>query len=220
MSDYLKILNSSPVFKGIEEDKIEKLLPVFGAVTRNYSKGEYILKAGDMNNLLGIILEGKVHIIQEEFWGNRNILSAIGPGQNFGEAYACAPSARLSINVVAEADCKVLFLNVSGGLENSPEELNEAIHRITLNLLRDMAGKNIYFTEKLTHIGERTTRGKIISYLSSQSDKAGSTDFKIPFSRQELADYLFVDRSGLSAELCRMRDEGLIWFNKNHFKLY
>ena len=220
MREYIKLLKNAPVFNGIEEESIEKLLPVFGAVIKDYSKGEYILKAGEMNNLLGIILEGKVHIIQEEYWGNRNILSAMGPGQNFGEAYACAPRARLSINVVAEAECRVVFLNVLRGIENSPAELNEAIHRITLNLLRDMAGKNIYFTEKLTHIGERTTRGKIISYLSSQRDKAGSTEFKIPFSRQELADYLFVDRSGLSAELCRMRDEGLIWFNKNHFKLY
>lgn len=216
----MEILESCRVFQGIENRKMDGILELFGAAEKTYSKGEYILKAGENSHLIGIILDGKVHIIQEEFWGNRNILSVLESGMNFGEAYACAPGAKLSINVVAEAECRILFLNLPKALQSTAAELQDSVNIIILNLLRDMAFKNVYFAEKITHVGERTTRGKIISYLSSERDKAGSTDFYIPFSRQELADYLFVDRSGLSAELGRMRDEGMLWFEKNHFILY
>ena len=220
MKKDMEILESARIFKGIEPEELYGLLKLFGAVEKSYRKGEYILKAGESSQRVGLILEGKVHILQDGFWGNRNILSVLERGMNFGEAYACAPGAKLSINVVAEADCRILFLDVSSVFKVTMAECQDSVKTLILNLLEDMAFKNVYFTEKITHVGERTTRGKIISYLSSQKDKWGSTDFYIPFSRQELADYLFVDRSGLSAELCRMRDEGLLWFEKNHFRLY
>ena len=218
MRDYIEILLKTPVFRGLSPNEIEKILPLFRSGIKKYKKGEYILKAGKADARLGIMLSGKAHIIQEEFWGNRNIVSTIGKGMNFGESYACAPEVEMSISVVAEAECRVLFLNVQEGLKYHRGCEGE-ISKVTMNLLTDMAYKNIYFTEKLRHIGERTTRTKIISYLSAQSEKTGKKQFDIPFTRQELADYLFVDRSGLSAELCKMRDEGLLEFSRNHFIL-
>lgn len=218
MKDYMEILTKTPLFRGLNDSEIEKILPLFKTGIRQYRKGEYILKAGKNDAYLGIMLSGKAHIIQEEFWGNRNIVSTIGKGMNFGESYACAPEVEMSISVVAEADCRVMFLHLREGLQYH-RGYEKEINCVTMNLIQDMAYKNIYFTEKLRHIGERTTRTKIISYLSAQSEKTGRKQFDIPFTRQELADYLFVDRSGLSAELCKMRDEGLLEFHRNHFIL-
>lgn len=218
MKKYINILKKTQLLKGIEEEEIMELLPLFEATVKEYSKGEYIFRAGETTELLGIMLSGKAMIIQEEFWGSRNILSFIESGQNFGEAYACAQGSRLSISVVAETPCSIMFLNIRKALDEDND--NRTIYRkIMENLLSDMACKNIYFTEKLTHLGERTTRAKLLSYLSEQSQKHNNVEFDIPFSRQELADYLFVERSGLSQELCKMRDEGLLTFKKNHFIL-
>ena len=139
-------------------------------------------------------------------------------GQLFAEAFACSPGAVLNIAVAAEAPCTVLFLNVRRILTMCPTTC--AHHsRMIRNLLSDLAGKNLRFTEKLTHMGQRTTREKLLSYLSAEAQRCGDAEFDIPYSRQQLADYLSVERSGLSAELCRMRDEGILAFHKNHFKL-
>ena len=214
----MEILKQVHLFRGMSQEEINRLLPVFKARIREYKKGEYILKAGQSEVPIGIMLSGKAHIIQEEFLGNRNLVSSIEKGMNFGEAYACAPEISMSISVVAESDCRIMFLNISDGMKNH-DTCEEEFSRVMLNLLEDMAHKNIYFTEKIRHLGERTTRTKIVSYLSAQSERRGTKEFDIPLTRQELADYLFVDRSGLSAELCKMRDEGMLEFHRNHFIL-
>jgi len=91
--------------------------------------------------------------------------------------------------------------------------------RIIRNLLGELAEKNLRFGEKLTHMGQRTTRAKLMSYFSAEAQRLGSYEFDIPFSRQQLADYLAVERSGLSLELGKMRSEGLLDFHKSHFIL-
>lgn len=183
-----------------------------------YQKGAYILHAGDEAESLGLMLDGTALIIQEDFWGNRNIMSSIGPGESFAETFACAPGAVLNVSVAAETSCQVMFLNVSRILNVCPSAC-EHHRRMLRNLLADLADKNMRFNEKLTHLGQRTTRAKLLSYLSAEARRKGSSVFDISFSRQQLADYLFVDRSGLSAELGRMRDEGLLEFHRNHFVL-
>ena len=184
----------------------------------SYKKGEYIYREGDIMQEAGIILGGKVHLQQDDFWGNRNIMSAIGEGSSFAEAFACADEAVLNISVVAESPCTVLFLDVKRILTLCPVSCRHH-SRIIRNLLSDIANKNLQFNEKITHLGQRTTRGKLLSYLSTEARKHDSFEFDIPFSRQQMADYLFVERSGLSMELCKMRNEGLLEFNKNHFLL-
>ena len=194
------------------------MLSCLDAKNINYQKGEYILRSGDAAESLGLMLEGRALIIQEDFWGNRNIMSSIGQGQSFAETFACAPGSVLNVSVVAESACTILFLNMNRILTVCPAAC--AHHsRMLRNLLADLANKNMRFNEKLTHLGQRTTRAKLLSYLSAEAQKHGSFEFDIPFSRQQLADYLFVDRSGLSAELCKMRDEGLLEFHRNHFSL-
>lgn len=215
--DFITI-HTSHLFSGIAEEELEDILSCLDAKTVHFSKGAYILRSGDTVESLGLMVSGRAFIIQEDFWGNRNILSSIEQGQCFGETFACAPGAILNVNVVTQSQATVLFLNVKRILTMCPSTCTHH-SRIIRNLLSDLANKNLHFNEKVTHLGQRTTRAKLLSYLSSEAQRHNSAEFDIPFSRQQLADYLFVERSGLSLELCKMRDEGLVEFNKCHFLL-
>ena len=219
MKNFLPIIRNAQLFTGISEAEVEEMLICLDARSTTYQKGDYILRAGDTAECLGLMLLGHALVIQEDFWGNRNLISSIGQGQSFAETFACAPGAALNVSVVAETSCTVLFLNVKRILTTCPATCSHH-SRMIQNLLADLATKNLRFNEKLTHLGQRTTRAKLLSYLSAEAQKHGSFAFDIPFSRQQLADYLFVERSGLSSELCKMRDEGLLEFHKNHFILH
>ena len=218
MKDFLPIIRRSQLFAGIADQEITEMLTCLNAKSINYQKGHYILHAGDTVESLGLMLFGNALIIQEDFWGNRNIISSVGQGQSFAETFACAPGTTLTVSVTAESSCTVMFLNVKRILTMCPATC-EHHSRVIRNLLSDLANKNLRFNEKLTHLGQRTTRAKLLSYLSSEAQKHNSFEFDIPFSRQQLADYLFVERSGLSLELSKMRDDGLLEFHKNHFTL-
>ena len=185
---------------------------------KDFPKEAFVLRAGDTADSIGLVLTGTVLVIQEDIWGNRNILSKAGPGQTFAVAYACAPGSRLNMSVVAETPVTVLFLNVKRILTVCPSACSYH-NRIIRNLLGELAGKNLQFSEKLTHVGQRSTRSKIMSYLSAEAQRLGTYELDIPFSRQQLADYLGVERSGLSQELGKMKKDGLLDYRKSHFVL-
>ncbi len=218
MKEFLSVIKTSPLFFGISEDEILEMLTCLDAKKASYKKGEFILRAGDSTEVIGLMLSGSILIIQDDIWGNRNILSKIGPGQTFAAAFACAPGAVLNVTAAAETDVTVMFLDVKRVLNICSSACTHH-SRIVRNLLGELAQKNLKSGEKLTHMGQRSTRAKLMSYFSSEVQRCGGYEFDIPFSRQQLADYLAVERSGLSNELCKMRDEGLIEFNKSHFKL-
>lgn len=184
----------------------------------SFPKDTFLLRAGDTAESIGLVLSGSVLVVQEDIWGNRNILSKAGPGQTFAAAYACAPGSLLNVSVLAETPVTAMFLNVKRVLNVCPSAC-EHHSRIIRNLLGELAEKNLRFSEKLTHMGQRTTRAKLMSYFSAEAQRLGTYEFDIPFSRQQLADYLAVERSGLSQELGKMRREGLLDFRKNHFIL-
>ena len=183
-----------------------------------FPKDTFLLRTGDTAESIGLVLSGSVLVVQEDIWGNRNILSKAGPGQTFAAAYACAPGSLLNVSVLAETPVTAMFLNVKRVLNVCPSAC-EHHSRIIRNLLGELAEKNLRFGEKLTHMGQRTTRAKLMSYLSAEAQRLGTCEFNIPFSRQQLADYLAVERSGLSLELGKMRSEGLLDFHKSHFIL-
>lgn len=183
-----------------------------------FPKDTFLLRTGDTAESIGLVLSGSVLVVQEDIWGNRNILSKAGPGQTFAAAYACAPGSLLNVSVLAETPVTAIFLNVKRVLNVCPSAC-EHHSRIIRNLLGELAEKNLRFNEKLTHMGQRTTRSKIMSYLSAEAQRLGKYEFDVPFSRQQLADYLGVERSGLSLELGKMRSEGLLDFRKSHFVL-
>ena len=218
MKDFLPVIRSAQLFSGISEEELTAMLSCLRAEKKDFQKEAFILRAGDTADSIGLVLSGTVLIIQEDIWGNRNILSKAGPGQTFAAAYACAPGSRLNVSVIAETPGTALFLNVKRVLNVCPSAC--AHHsRIIRNLLGELAEKNLRFNEKLTHMGQRTTRSKIMSYLSAEAQRLGTYEFDIPFSRQQLADYLAVERSGLSLELGKMKKDGLLDYRKNHFVL-
>ena len=183
-----------------------------------FPKDTFLLRTGDTAESIGLVLSGSVLVVQEDIWGNRIILSKAGPGQTFAAAYACAPGSLLNVSVLAETPVTAMFLNVKLVLNVCPSAC-EHHSRIIRNLLGELAEKNLRFGEKLTHMGQRTTRAKLMSYFSAEAQRLGTYEFDIPFSRQQLADYLAVERSGLSLELGKMRSEGLLDFHKSHFIL-
>ena len=218
MKDFLPVLCSSPLFFGISAEEASAMLSCLQAEKKDFPKEAFLLHAGDTAESIGLILSGSILVIQEDIWGNRNILSKAGPGQTFAAAYACAPGSVLNVNVFAETPVTALFLNVKRILNVCPSACTHH-SRIIRNLLSDLAEKNLRFSEKLTHMSQRTTRDKLMSYLSAEAQRLGTYEFDIPFSRQQLADYLGVERSGLSLELGKMRSEELLDFYKNHFAL-
>ena len=218
MKEFFPVIRSAPLFSGISEEELTVMLSCLRAEKRDFPKEAFVLRAGDTADSIGLVLSGAVLVIQEDIWGNRNILSKAGPGQTFAAAYACAPGSRLNVSVIAETPVSVMFLNVKRILNVCPSACSHH-NRIIRNLLGELAEKNLRFNEKLTHMGQRTTRSKIMSYLSAEAQRLGKYEFDIPFSRQQLADYLGVERSGLSLELGKMRGEGLLDFRKSHFVL-
>ena len=218
MKEFLPVIRSSQLFSGIAEEELAPMLSCLDARQEAFPKDAFLLRTGDTVGSVGIVLSGSIMIIQEDIWGNRNILSRTAPGQTYAAAFACAPNSVSNVSVVTETPTTVLFLNVKRLLTVCPSAC--AHHsRIIRNLLSDLAGKNLLLNEKLTHIAQRTTRAKLMSYLSAEAQRRGAVEFDIPFSRQQLADFLAVERSGLSLELGKMKKEGLLDYHKEHFVL-
>ena len=218
MEKFLPIIRKTHIFSGLSEEEILSVLDCVEARVESYAKDSYLLRIGDNVEAVGLVLAGSVLIFQDDFWGNRNIMSGIGAGQIFGEVFACSPGALLTVNVVADSPCRIMWLNVKKVLTMCPKACT--MHsRIIRNLLSDMAEKNLRLNKKMSHLAHRTTRQKLLSYLSEEAIKAGKDNFEISFNRQQLADYLSVDRSAMSNELSKLRDEGMIEFEKNKFAL-
>ena len=218
MKDYLPVLRRAPLFAGVAEEEIAPMLGCLGARAASYARGEYLLREGERTGSLGLVISGAVSVVQEDFWGNRNLMARVGPGEIFAEAFACSPDAALGVSAEAEEPCEALWLDVRRVLTTCPTAC--AHHaRLIRNLLAELAEKNLRLSEKLTHMGRRTTREKLLSYLSAEAGRHGSAEFDIPLSRQQLADYLSVERSAMSAELGRLRDDGLLTFSRNRFAL-
>ena len=208
----MTIVENSALFRGIDKKKVPELLTQLGAYERVFGKGEYIYREGGRAPDAAIVLSGSVSIERTDAWGTRSIISEIKSGGMFAEVYALVPDEIMPVDAAAAERSEILFLDIRRVPRSGCAELTE-------NLLRLTAAKTLILSRKISHISHRTIRGRTLSYLSYMSAKMGSICFDIPFSRQQLADYLGVERSALSAELGRMRDEGLIEFHRNSFKI-
>ncbi len=218
MKKYIPVLKRTKLFSGVGEEDIASLLSCLGARKKEYKKGEYILREGEHISDIFILVEGKIHIQKDDYWGNRSILSVISVGEMFGEGYAAPESGVLLNDVVAVEDSSVIFFDVKRILTTCSSACR--FHNmIVQNMFFAISDKNRRLVQKLGHMSGRTTRAKLISYLSEEAKHQGSSAFTVPFNRQQLADYLCVDRSAMSNELCKMRDEGMIRFEKSRFEL-
>lgn len=209
-------LENTPIFRGATAQQIQKMLGMLLPGIKNYARGETICRAGETVSSLGIILTGRATIELCDAWGNRSIIERLEPGEVFAEAYACLPGEPLMVSVTADALTRVMHIDVNRLLAMGlvPEQT-----MLTTNLVRIMARKNVTLSQRMMNISARTIRARLLSYLSQQAIRAGSNRFTIPFNRQELADYLGVERSALSAQMSKMKEEGLIDYRKNEFEV-
>ena len=218
MKKYLEILRRCPLFYGIDDDNLIKMLTCLGARITEFDKKYTIFAEGSPAKHIGIVLSGKAQIVQVDFYGNRSIVSDVKPTELFAEAFACAECTSLPISVVASEPCEIMLIECSHILHTCQN--NCGFHQaLIFNLMKDLATKSLRFHERIEITSKRSTREKLLAYLAIQAKAAGSDSFEIPFDRQELADYLEVDRSGLSAEISKMRKEGILDSQKNHFTL-
>ncbi len=218
MKNYFEILTVSPLFSNINETELTSLLACLSAKVAVYRKNDVIFSAEEKITSIGFVLSGSVHVVQDDFWGNRTILACIEPGSTFAEAFTCAEVARLPVSVIAVESCEIMLINYAKIMKTCPSSCTFH-HTLIQNMLYILASKNVMLTKKMEHITRRKLREKLFSFLSEQATLQKSAKFIIPFDRQGLADYLAVDRSALSGELSRMQKEGLLTFHKNEFEL-
>ena len=218
LKKYLSILKKCPLFKDIDDDRLLQMLTCFGARIDFYDKKYTIFAEGSPAKYIGIVLSGSVQVIQVDYYGNRSILSVIGESDMFAEAFACAESKEIPVSIIADEPSEIMLIDSSHILHTCQN--NCGFHQqLIFNLMKDLARKTLAFHQRIEITSKRTTRDKLLAYLAVQAKKAGSDSFDIELDRQELADYLEVDRSGLSAEIGKMRREGIIENYKNHFEL-
>lgn len=218
MQNFPVIPENTALFAGVSMQGTHEMLGCLNPVRRQFKKDEIIFKAGERIRAFGLMLSGSALIYIEDYWGNRNIIAKVESGDLFGESFAARPSEALNASVAAAENCDIIFLELRRVLTTCPTAC--AHHRkIIENLLAVVSEKNQRLNEKLIHISQRGTRQKLLSYLSAQAQLTNSPVFEIPFNRQELADYLSVDRSALSAELSKLKAEGLLDYHLNSFKI-
>jgi CRP-like cAMP-binding protein len=211
-------LSQTDFFKNVEPAAIKERLTCLGARAKAFSKGTYIHRAGDIVHTVSLVLSGSVLIENIDYWGNRMLIGRAGPGDLFAEAYACAENEPLLINVLAAEDTEVLMMDLHKVLTVCPHACPQH-QMVASNLLRIMAQKNLALYRRMLHTAPKTIRGRVLAYLSFLAAKQKKKTLIVPFDRQEMADYLGVDRSALSAELSKMQKEQLISYHKNKFTL-
>lgn len=217
MKKYMEILSKCKLFENIADENLLAMLSCLGAEVRSYTKNQNIFTEGERASHMGILLSGTAQIIRVDFYGNRSIVTNIEPPQLFGESFACTETKSIPVNVIAEKDCEVMLINSQKMLHPCCSAC-EFHSRMIFNLTKEIAAKNMLLNQKIEIISRRTTREKLMTYLLMQAKKYGSS-FTIPYDRQELADFLEVDRSGLSAEISKLRKENVIGCKRNFFKV-
>lgn len=218
MKKYLEILKKCPLFFGIGEEELLRMLHCLGAEVESFDKKDIVFAEGSEARQIGVMLSGEAESVSYDYYGNRSIINQISESDLFAEAFACAESKSLPVSIEAVNRSEVMLINCSHILHTCSN--NCSFHQqMIYNLMKDLAQKTILFHRRIEVTSKRSTRDKLLAYLEIVSKEKNSRSFDVPFDRQELADYLEVDRSGLSAEISKLRKEGVLKSNKKHFEL-
>ena len=212
----IKNLKKTVLFHGMNEKDIEEALTSLSGAEKKYKKNSAILHAGRTTERMGLVLDGSVTIESNDMWGNRTILSHVAKGQFFAETYALLENEPMLVDVTANEDCLILFLRI-GSLSQLMSSRNTWTQKFVTNLLTISAHKNLALSGRSFHTSPKTVRGRVMAYLNSISLQKGTNEFDIPFDRQQLADYLNLERTSLSKELGKMQKDRIISVNRNHF---
>ena len=214
----MEILKKCALFADIDDEKLIKMLTCLGAKVAAFDKKYTVMAEGSPAKYLGIVLSGSCQIIRTDYYGNRSIISNVTAGEIFGEAFACAEVGSIPVSAISLEPSEVMLIECSHILHTCTN--NCGFHQqLIFNVMKELATKTLVFHQKLEITSKRTTREKLMTYLSICAKQVGSDSFDIPFDRQELADYLEVDRSGLSAEISKLRAQGVLETTKKHFEL-
>lgn len=218
MEKYLELLASSALFEGISPEEILSMLGCLNARRLSFGRGEAVFLEGDAAGFVGLVLEGEVQIVRHDFYGGRSLIEAARPGELFAEVFACADVDTMPVSAYARSDSAVLMLDCRRLLTLCS---NSCVfhNRLVKNLLRVVAEKTLALSRKIRHMSRKTTREKLLDYLSEQARLARSACFEIPFDRQELADYLGVERSAMCAEIGKLKKAGLLDCRGSYFSL-
>ena len=214
----LVFLQKTTLFVGLSEEEIQTTLKDLSAKIRKYDQRETVLQAGSRTDDVCLVTKGSVTIENNDMWGNKTILSHVPAGDFFAETYAMLSDEPMLVDAVANEKSEILFLNLSRVKNNSGKN-DVSRMRFIMNLLMISSRKNLMLSGRSFHTAPKTARGRIMAYLNSVALKKGSRIFDIPFDRQQMADYLNLERTALSKELGRMKKDTLINFSKNHFEI-
>ena len=218
MKKFFNVLKKCPLFFNIADNDLDRMLHCLGAKVVSFDKKYSVFTEGSSAKHIGIVLSGKVQMTRTDYYGNRSIISNVTAGEIFGEAFACAEVGSIPVSAISLEPSEVMLIECSHILHTCTN--NCGFHQqLTFNLMKELATKTLVFHQKLEITSKRTTREKLMTYLSICAKQVGSDSFDIPFDRQELADYLEVDRSGLSAEISKLRAQGVLETTKKHFEL-
>lgn len=212
----MQVCEKIMIFRGMTREEIDIALMELHGEEAYYQKGQAVFLAGNVTQKMGLVLDGSVTIENNDMWGNRTILSYVGEGQLFAETYAILKEESMLVDVVANENCHILFLNM-GYLHTLNLQSGTWTAKLTTNLLTICAHKNLLLSNRSFHTAPKTIRGRVMAYLNSVALQKNSREFDIPFNRQQLADYLNLERSALSKEIGKMQREGIITSKKNHF---
>lgn len=218
MKKYFNILCVCPLFRDIAPQELARALECLNARISSLDKGEVVLNEGDPANYVGIVLIGKLQIVRTDCFGNRSIIANLTPGELFGESFACAGVKAVPVTVIAAETAEVMLIDCVK-IIRSCSNACQFHQQMIFNLLQIVAAKNLVFHQKIEVTSKRTTREKLMTYLMLQAKQQGSLEFEIPYDRQELADYLEVERSGLSVEIGKLRKQGMIEAVRRRFKI-
>ena len=218
MKKYLSKLRACSLFNGISDDELLTMLTCLDAKVVSFDKKYTIFAEGNPSRYIGILLSGSAQITRVDYYGNRSIIAKINPSEVFAEAFACAEVKSIPVSVIAEEAVEVMLID-SAHIIHTCQNNCRFHQQLIFNLMKDLAVKALMYHRKIEIISKRTTREKLMTYLMIEAKSKSSNRFEIPFDRQELADYLEVDRSGLSAEIGKLKKEGVIEVTKNRFEL-
>ena len=217
MKKYIEILRKCPLFSGIEDGMLIAMLGCLDARVIKYPKKTTVFEEGSAARDIGIVLSGSAQIIRYDYNGNKSIIEEDGHSELICEAFACAAVEHLPVIAVASEDSEIMLVDCSHILRTCHKGCGHH-QRMIYNLMKDLAEKNIVYDKKIEVTSKRTTREKLLAFLDACAREKGKRSFDIPFDRQELADYLEVDRSGLSTEIGKLVSEGIIKTKKRYFE--
>lgn len=219
MENYSHIFLANPLFAGIAPEDLSAMLGCLTPRVADIPKGAPVFLEGDEAGFIGFVLEGAIQIVRDDFYGNRSILSHAGQGEAFAEAFACAQISHMPVSAYALKDSKIVFFSCQKMLTVCTSACRFH-NQLVRNLLTVVAGRNLELGKKIQVMSQKTTREKLLAYLMQQAKERGNEEFTIPFNRQALADYLGVERSAMSAELSKLRTEGILDTKGSYFHLY